>query len=98
MQRADSLENILKLGKFECKRRKRWQRMRWLDTITGSINVNLSKLREILEDRGAWSATVHAGHCNKSDKIEQLKNNKRPTVQRRELYSVLCNGLHGKRI
>ena len=54
--------------------------MRWLDTITGSINVNLSKLREILEDRGAWSATVHAGHCNKSDKIEQLKNNKRPTV------------------
>ena len=75
MQRADSLENILKLGKFECKRRKRWQRMRWLDTITGSINVNLSKLREILEDRGAWSATVHAGHCNKSDKIEQLKNN-----------------------
>ena len=72
--------------------------MRWLDTITGSINVNLSKLREILEDRGAWSATVHAGHCNKSDKIEQLKNNKRPTVQRRELYSVAFGDLNVKEI
>ena len=48
--------------------------VRYHHPITGSINMNLSKLREILEDRGAWSATVHAWHCNKSDKTEQLNN------------------------
>ena len=47
------------LGKIEGKRRKRWQRMRWLDSITDSMNMNLSKLRETLEDRGARHAAVH---------------------------------------
>ena len=47
------------LGKAEVKRRRGWQRMRWLDGITDSMDVNLSKLREILEDRGTWHAVVH---------------------------------------
>ena len=53
MRRADSLKTTLMLGKIEGKRR-RWQRIKWLNNITDSRNVNLSKLQEILKDRGAW--------------------------------------------
>ena len=61
MRRANSLENILMLGKTEGRRRKRWQRMRWLNKITDSVDMSLSKLQEILEDRGAGcsAAAVH---------------------------------------
>ena len=51
MQRADSLEKTLMLGKIEGKRRRGWQRMRWLDSITDSMNMTLSKLQEIVNDR-----------------------------------------------
>ena len=59
MQRADSLEKILKLGKIEGRRRRGQQRMRWLDSITDSLEMNLSKLQEIAQDRGTWHAAVH---------------------------------------
>ena len=59
MQRADSLGKTLMLGKIEGKRRTGKQRMRWLDSITDSMDMNLSKLQEIVEGRGAWSAIIH---------------------------------------
>ena len=59
MGRADSLEKPLMLGKTEGRRRSRQQKMRWLDSITDSKDMNLSKLREVLKDRRVWYATVH---------------------------------------
>ena len=59
IQRADSLEKTLMLGKIEGKRRKGWQRMRWLYSITESMDMNLSTLQETVKDRGAWRAAVH---------------------------------------
>ena len=61
IQRADSLEKTLILGKIEGKRRRGQQRMRWLDSITDSMDLNLSKLQEVVENIVAWRATVHGG-------------------------------------
>ena len=53
------MKKILMLGKIESKRRRGWQRITWLDSIIDSMDMNLSKLREIVKDRGAWRAAVH---------------------------------------
>ena len=59
MQRAKSLEKTLMLGKIEDKRRRGQQRMRWLDSITDSVDMNLGKLQEIVRDRETWHIAVH---------------------------------------
>ena len=87
MRRVDSLEKTLMLGKIEGERRRGWQRMKWLDSITDPMNMSLRKLQELVKDREAWHAAVHGGH-RELDTTYQLNGNNMKRVERQPRESV----------
>ena len=79
MQRTNSIEKTLMLGKIEGKRKRGWQRMRWFDSIPDSMDMSLSRLQEMVKDRESWRAAVHG--VTESNTTEQQQQTLKTGIQ-----------------